>query len=133
MANIKNQGIYCWTLAYSCIQRVARAFERFIHPELVAEQRQPQRSAALSADGSALRDQGNFGGNRSLVFAAVLQNGNALQYAHRVLRRDKEFVLAAVRQTHEALQYAAMTLQRDPEVLAARDAHLHIAHNDDLQ
>ncbi|NDE82232.1 MAG: DUF4116 domain-containing protein [Chlamydiia bacterium] len=208
-ANIKNQGIYCWTLAYSCIQRVARAFERFVHPELVPEERQPQRSAALSADANALVDQGNFrgdrrsvfeavrvngnalqyascwlkwdrelvltalrqngnalqyasfwlrsdrevvfaavhqngnalqyadhyfcSGNRDVVFAAVLQNGNALRYANRRLRGDKECVLQAIGQTHEAFQYANTDLQRDLEVIGARNGHLQVARNDNLQ
>jgi hypothetical protein len=116
-ANIKNQGIYCWTLAYSCIQRVARAFERFVHPELVPEERQPQRSAALSADANALVDQGNFGGDRRSVLAAVRENGNALQYASCWLKWDRELVLAAVRQNGNALQYASFWLRSDREVV----------------
>lgn len=57
--------------------------------------------------------------DREVVFAAVQQNGAALEYAADVLRSDREIVLAAVRQNGYAFEYVGSELQGDPGVVLA--------------
>ena len=47
---------------------------------------------------------------------AVRTDGNALKYASKDLRSDRNFVLEAVSHDVNVLQYASKTLQADPEL-----------------
>lgn len=50
---------------------------------------------------------------------AVNQDGNALEYAPKHLKDDREVVLAAVKQNGEALCYATSIIKGDREVVLA--------------
>ena len=55
--------------------------------------------------------------------AVVTQDGDALEYADKSLKRDKDVVLAAVTQSGDALEFADESLKRDRDV--ALTAVLH--------
>ena len=55
--------------------------------------------------------------NKEVVLAAVKQDGHALPYADKSLKKDKEVVLAAVKQNGIALYYADESLKKDKEVV----------------
>ena len=57
--------------------------------------------------------------DKTLVMAAVLQSGNALKYASKALKADREVVLTAVTGEGKALQYADEALKNDQEVVIA--------------
>ena len=53
-----------------------------------------------------------------IVFKAVSNSWEALQWASAELRADREMVLKAVSQSWEALQYATDELRGDTEIIA---------------
>ena len=57
--------------------------------------------------------------HREIVMLAVSNDGAALQWAHRRLRRDRGVVLAAVRSHGLALEFAGQGLRDDCEVVRA--------------
>ncbi len=56
---------------------------------------------------------------RSIVLAAVEQNGLALKGASQFFKLDLRVVLAAVKQNPKALKYASERLKNDPRIRAA--------------
>ena len=76
--------------------------------------------AAVSQHGDALRYATKEPkGDREIVLAAVSKNGQALQYATEQLKADREIVLAAVSNEGYALQYATKELKGDREIVLA--------------
>lgn len=119
-AAIKNQCICCLTVAYSCIQRVARAFYRFMHSVLFAEDAKQRAFEAVCQNGLELGSQNTVHRtDRQVVYRAVRQNGLALRYTSTELQADRFLVLKAVRQNGNALEYAAPFLRQDIEVVVA--------------
>ena len=56
-------------------------------------------------------------GNKPIFMAVVRQNGIALQWADKMLRKDREIVLAAVQQNGSALRWADKTLCKDRKIV----------------
>ena len=56
---------------------------------------------------------------KEVLLAAVMQNGNALEFASRDLKSDKEVVLTAVMQYGLALDFASDDLKADNKVILA--------------
>lgn len=71
---------------------------------------------AVKQAGMSLQTLTNFQNDADVVFAAVTQNGMALQFAHASLRGKLKIVLAAVMQDGMALQFASKTM-RDNETV----------------
>ena len=83
-----------------------------------AKSRRVRLKQALRIHGLALEHLSEkLKGDKELVLAAVLQDGNALLYASEELKGDKELVLAAVRQDGYALFYASEELRVDWDVV----------------
>ena len=93
---------------------------RYASPELL-----PPTAAAFAAvrqNGALLRLHRSSSGlkaDKDIVFAAVAQDGYALEHAAPKLKADRDIVLTAVRQNGLALQYASTELQNDREVVLA--------------
>jgi len=76
--------------------------------------------AAVAQDGRALEYASpELKADKEVVLAAVAQDGFALEYASEELKADKEVVLAAVAQEWGALEYASAELKADKEVVLA--------------
>ena len=75
--------------------------------------------AAVQQNGDALRYASkDLRADREVVLTAVRQNGLALEFANDDLRADREVVLAAVQQAGLALQFADETLLQDEQFVA---------------
>ena len=64
--------------------------------------------------------------DREIVFEAVRQNGNSLQYASMSLRNDKEIVMEAIRECTQAFRFASEGLRSDLEVVT------QVVNDDDI-
>ena len=73
----------------------------------------------VSKDGYQLEELGELRKDKEVVMAAVLQNGDALQYASPALQKDRDVVMAAVSQNGDALCYASSALKRDRDIVLA--------------
>jgi hypothetical protein len=62
--------------------------------------------------------------NKTLVLAAVSNNGLALQFTSEDLQRDRKIAAAAVRQNKEAMQFVK-DLQEEEVVLFARSNNIY--------
>ncbi len=68
--------------------------------------------SAVQQNGKALEYALNFRKDREIVLAAVQQDGLALQYVHKSLRKDQEIVLAiASSKRAELFQFADLNFQ----------------------
>ena len=77
------------------------------------------RSPSAAAENEkASADSSKSAERRSVLLAAVQQNGNALLLAPSELRNDPALVAAAVAQNGYALQYASAALQNDANLVA---------------
>jgi Domain of unknown function (DUF4116) len=72
--------------------------------------------AAVTEDGLSLSRFPDFCGTKSVVVAAVTENGSALDFATPDLRSDPDVVLAAVRNDGVALVFAGAQLRDTPAV-----------------
>ena len=66
---------------------------------------------AVSANGLLLADLPQFKRNIKVVFAAVSQNGLALEFANNVLKNHRGIVICALQQNPEAAKYVGRLLQ----------------------
>lgn len=73
--------------------------------------------AEVRNNGYSLKYYKNFQGNRDVVLAAVIQAGDALQYASEHLQGDEDIVLQAVKQTGSALQYADKKIKKNENIV----------------
>jgi len=80
--------------------------------------------AAVKQEGLALEfaDE-RLKSDRDIVLAAVTQNGEACHHADSSLQSDRDVVLAAVSRCGEALAWAADSLKRDRDVVLAAVAN----------
>ena len=76
-----------------------------------------------------VRVGGLYAGRREVLLAAVKQNGQALENAAKLHKRDREIVLAAVMQNGYALGYAAPELQVRGRVRVAKPNPTHAHPN----
>ncbi len=55
---------------------------------------------------------------------AVRQNGEALEYASKALKNDREIALAAIIQNNLAFEFLSEAMKKDPIILAERIKHI---------
>eukprot|EP00928_Gymnodinium_smaydae_P083371 TRINITY_DN6660_c0_g2_i1.p1 TRINITY_DN6660_c0_g2~~TRINITY_DN6660_c0_g2_i1.p1 ORF type:complete len:487 (-),score=118.78 TRINITY_DN6660_c0_g2_i1:52-1341(-) len=73
----------------------------------------------VKRDGLLLRFAEELRDDRDVALAAVLQNGDALQFVGEGLRSDRDLVMTAVQQRGSAVQWAADSLRCDHAVAMA--------------
>ena len=103
---------------------VVQAFPSFcrLSASLTTKQDEdPAKSAVLQAvrkKGLNLRNFPDFQDDAYVVWAAVVENGLALQYASETLRNESDVVHAAVASNGLALEYASATRRNDSETVS---------------
>ena len=56
---------------------------------------------------------------KSFVLETVKEDGIALEYADKSLKKDKSIVLVAIKQDAEAFEFVDESLKNDPDVIKA--------------
>ena len=92
---------------------------RYATEELRGDREGCDESSVPIWDGSGLRLQKSWEGDREVVMKAVSQYASTLQYATEELKGDREVVMKAVSRNGMALEHATEALRGDQELMEA--------------
>ena len=102
------------TITYAAIRQSADAIRYTLAPmdEYMAE-------LAVEKDGLALEHCGAFVGNKDVVGRAVIENGNALEFAHSDLQNNRSIVRLALvnNASNNTISYASRELKKCREIV----------------